>query len=84
LTVCADLFSLPKKESILAKIAFMYIHADKVQQIRGERRPVFSFIEDAATILHNLCDSADTHDIKLTRDEWRDYAAQLKRRWDGL
>nr|WP_319474994.1 thiamine pyrophosphate-binding protein [uncultured Sphaerochaeta sp.] len=67
--------------AIQAKIAFIDIHADKVQQIRGERQPVFSFIGDAATILHDLCDWADTHELRLTIDAWREHAADLKRRW---
>ncbi len=67
--------------AIQAKIAFIDIHADKVQQIRVERQPVFSFIGDAAIILHDLCDWADAQDLSLPIDEWRDHAAQLKRHW---
>lgn len=67
--------------AIQAKIAFIDIHSEKVQQIRNERKPTFSFIGDAATILNDLSDWALEHAITLDIEPWRAYAVQLKRSW---
>ena len=67
--------------AIHAKIAFIDIHPEKVQQIRNERRPTFSFIGNAATLLNDLTDWGLKHAITLDIEPWRDYAAQLKLSW---
>jgi len=67
--------------AIHAKIAFIDIHPEKVQQIRNERRPTFSFIGNAATLLNDLTDWGMKHAITLDIEPWRRYAAQLKLSW---
>lgn len=67
--------------AIHAKIAFIDIHPEKVQQIRNERRPTFSFIGNAATLLNDLTDWGLKHTITLDIEPWRRYAAQLKLSW---
>lgn len=67
--------------AIHAKIAFIDIHPEKVQQIRNERRPTFSFIGNAATLLNDLTDWGLKHAITLDIEPWRRYAAQLKLSW---
>ena len=67
--------------AIDAAIAFIDIHPEKVQQIRNERRPRFSFIGNAATILNDLCDWADKKDLKVEIAQWRERARTLKRSW---
>ncbi len=67
--------------AINASIAFVDIHTDKVHQIRHERRPKFSFIGDAATVLDDLSDYAETEGIALSIDQWRSYAQRLKHSW---
>ena len=67
--------------AIHADIAFIDIHAEKVQQIRNERRPKFSFIGNAVTTLDDLCDYAENQGITLSLDAWADHAAKLKRTW---
>ena len=67
--------------AIHAKIAFIDIHPEKVQQIRNERRPTFSFIGNAATLLNDLTDWGLKHAITLDIEPWRHYATQLKLSW---
>jgi len=67
--------------AIHAKIAFIDIHPEKVQQIRNERKPTFSFIGNAATILNDLSDWGLKHAITLDIGAWRDHAVQLKLSW---
>lgn len=67
--------------AIHADIAFIDIYADKVQQIRNERRPKFSYIGDAITILDDLCNYAELHTIALHWNHWADHAAKIKRTW---
>lgn len=67
--------------AIEAKIAYIDINPQKVQQIRNERNPDFSFIGDAASALNDLTDYAQRKGISLPIDGWREYAMKLKRTW---
>ncbi|MGM0432945.1 MAG: thiamine pyrophosphate-binding protein [Spirochaetota bacterium] len=67
--------------AIHSKIAFVDINPQKVYQIRNERKPEFSFIGDAALVLNDLADYAEKKQISISIDDWRSYAASLKRRW---
>ena len=59
-----------------AKIAYIDINPEKVQEIRMDRHPAFSFIGDAKTALTDLL----RHDRDGPPiDAWRDYAVGLKR-----
>jgi len=64
--------------AIDAKIAYIDIHADKVRQIRNERRVDFSFIGDASVALNDLTRYAKTHAITLDIPTWQDKARRLK------
>jgi len=67
--------------AIQAKIAFIDIHPEKVQQIRNERRPMFSFIGNGATILNDLCDWADENELTISIQGWQEHAIALKKQW---
>ena len=67
--------------AIHATIAFVDIHTEKIHQIRHERKPKFSFIGDAATVLDDLSDYAEEHGISLSIDDWKKHAQKLKRTW---
>jgi acetolactate synthase-1/2/3 large subunit len=67
--------------AIEAKIAYIDINPQKVHQIRNERNPDFSFIGDAASALNDLTDYAQRKNIRLTIDDWRQYAIKLKKTW---
>ena len=67
--------------AIHATIAFVDIHAEKIHQIRNERRPKFSFIGDVATVLDDLSQYAEKHGITISIDSWREHAAKVKRTW---
>jgi acetolactate synthase-1/2/3 large subunit len=67
--------------AIDAKIAYIDINASKVQQIRKERRPEFSFVGDAAIALEDLTEYAEKENIKITIEGWQKYAVNLKKSW---
>jgi acetolactate synthase-1/2/3 large subunit len=67
--------------AIEAKIAYIDINPQKVYQIRNERNPDFSFIGDASSALNDLTDYAQRKNIKITIDDWVDYAVNLKKSW---
>lgn len=67
--------------AIEAKIAYIDINPQKVNQIRKERNPDFSFIGDAAIALNDLTDYAQQKNIKIAIDDWIQYAVRLKKRW---
>ncbi len=67
--------------AIDARIAYIDINPQKMFQIRGERRPEFTFLGDAPVALDDLTDYADRHDIRLAIDDWRQHAAHLKLSW---
>ncbi len=67
--------------AIHAKIAYIDIHPEKMQQIREERRPDFTFLGDAVTALDDLTKYAERYDMRLKINEWVEHAIELKRRW---
>ena len=67
--------------AIEAKIAYIDINPEKVHQIRNERNPDFSFTGDAINALNDLTDYARRNNIKITIDDWVQYAAKLKNTW---
>jgi acetolactate synthase I/II/III large subunit len=67
--------------AIHAKIAYIDINTQKMQQIRGERKPDFTFVGDAAVALDDLTSYADRHDIRLEITDWQRHAIKLKRTW---
>ncbi|MDD5173741.1 MAG: thiamine pyrophosphate-binding protein [Candidatus Omnitrophica bacterium] len=67
--------------AIEAKIAYIDINPEKVHQIINERNPDFSFIGDATNALNDLMDYARQNSIKITINDWIQYAAKLKNIW---
>jgi len=67
--------------AIEAKIAYIDINPQKVYQIRNERNPDFSFIGDAVCALNDLTEYAKQKNIKITIDDWFQYAVNLKKSW---
>lgn len=65
--------------AIDAKIAYIDINAEKVRQIRNERRVDFSFIGDASIALNDLTRYAKTHALTLHIQAWQNEAKRLKR-----
>jgi acetolactate synthase-1/2/3 large subunit len=64
-----------------SKIAYIDINPEKVEQIRNDREPVFSFVGNASHALSDLIDYAISEDVKLDIQKWRDYASLVKSRW---
>lgn len=64
-----------------SKIAYIDINSEKVEQIRHERNPAFSFIGDAGLILTDLTDYAAKHNVGLEINNWRERIIELKRKW---
>jgi acetolactate synthase-1/2/3 large subunit len=67
--------------AIHAKIAYIDINPRKMHQIREERRPDFTFMGDAGTVIDDLTDYAERHDIRIDIRDWLGHAANLKRSW---
>lgn len=67
--------------AIDAKIAYIDINANKVQQIRKERSPEFSFIGDATTALEDLTEYAQKENITIDITNWQNFAINLKKSW---
>ncbi|MBN1759257.1 MAG: thiamine pyrophosphate-binding protein [Chitinispirillaceae bacterium] len=67
--------------AIHARVAYIDINPEKVRQIRLERKPDFSAIGDAATILGDLCDYAEEYGISLDIARWREEASGIKHSW---
>jgi acetolactate synthase-1/2/3 large subunit len=67
--------------AIEAKIAYIDINPQKVNQIRNERNPDFSFIGDATSALNDLINYAERKNIKIAIDDWIQYAVRLKKTW---
>lgn len=67
--------------AIEAKIAYIDINPEKMQQIKSERSPEFTFIGDAPTALEDLVAYAQRRDVQLEIDSWRAQAKELAQRW---
>lgn len=67
--------------AIDANIAYIDINPVKVQQIRKERSPEFSFIGDSATALEDLIEYAQKKSISINIASWQDFAINLKKSW---
>lgn len=67
--------------AIHAKIAYIDINPQKMHQIRGERRPDFTFLGDAAVALEDLTNYAERHSIGIEIEDWIRHAIDLKRSW---
>ncbi|MFW6254952.1 MAG: thiamine pyrophosphate-binding protein [Chitinivibrionales bacterium] len=67
--------------AIHARIAYIDINPEKVRQIRLERKPDFSAMGDGATMLNDLCDYAERHNIHIDIGDWREEAIKIKRSW---
>ena len=67
------------EEGLNADIAYIDIHAEKVQEVRVTRYPEFSFIGDARTVLEDLLHYAKTEKITLQIEEWRKKTLDMKR-----
>lgn len=67
--------------AIHARIAYIDINPVKVRQIRMERKPDFSAVGDAATMLSDLCDYAEKHGISIDIDNWQHEAMNIRRSW---
>lgn len=67
--------------AIDAKIAYIDINPQKMYQIRGERRPDFTFLGDAAMALDDLTNYAERHCIGIEIEDWIRHAIDLKRSW---
>lgn len=67
--------------AIHSKIAYIDVNPRKMHQIRGERRPEFTFLGDAAIALDDLTRYARRNSIALDIDAWIRQAETLKRSW---
>ncbi|MFW5802382.1 MAG: thiamine pyrophosphate-binding protein [Verrucomicrobiota bacterium] len=67
--------------AIHSKIAYIDVNPRKMYQIRGERRPEFTFLGDAAIALDDLTRYARRNSIALDIDAWIQHAETLKRSW---
>ncbi len=67
--------------AIHAKIAYIDVNPEKMFQIRGERRPDFTYLGDAATALNDLTDYAQRLNIGIEIGDWLRHAVELKRSW---
>lgn len=70
------------EKGLIAEIAYIDIHAEKVQEVRATRNPKFSFIGDACTVLEDLLEYEEEHPVTLMIDEWRQRAAALKQKFE--
>ncbi|HDY73499.1 MAG TPA: thiamine pyrophosphate-binding protein, partial [Euryarchaeota archaeon] len=64
-----------------ADIAYIDINPEKVQQIRSERHPKFSFIGDAKTALEDLTEYAKQENIEIDIREWQEKTSELRQKW---
>ncbi|MBN2368250.1 thiamine pyrophosphate-binding protein [Candidatus Woesearchaeota archaeon] len=62
-------------------IAYIDINPKKMNQIRMERSPEFTFRGDAATALDDLIRYAVENEVRLDIGGWQDHAKELKRTW---
>ncbi len=66
-----------------AKIAYIDINPEKVDEIRTKRKESveFSFVGDAETAIRDLIDYANRENIRIDIGDWQETARGLKRRW---
>jgi acetolactate synthase I/II/III large subunit len=64
-----------------ATIAYIDINPEKVYEIRKNRKPKFSFIGDATTILNDLTQFAIQNNIRINIKAWQERIIELKENW---
>jgi acetolactate synthase-1/2/3 large subunit len=66
------------EKGLEADIAYIDINAEKVQEVRVTRKPRFSFIGDAETVLEDLIGYARSASIRIDIDDWRTRVQEMK------
>jgi acetolactate synthase I/II/III large subunit len=69
------------ESGLKAEIAYIDINAEKVQEVRVSRKPKFSFIGDASTVLEDLIEYAQKNPVSLHIEAWQERVTFLKKRF---